>query len=76
MYAEGDFCSGWQYEGAHGEGMGGYGDYAYAVALWRHDGSSYCHGVAGAACGGVDDESVGLVGGEVLAVDVDSYAYH
>ena len=57
-------------DGACGKAVGRDGRQSHDVAVWCHDGTAYAEGIAGAAGGGVDNESVGLIGGEVFAVDV------
>lgn len=63
-------------DGAHVEAVWGHGNDTEGLALGRHDGSTNGERVTRRACRGVDDEAVGLVGGEILAIDADAYAYH
>ena len=66
---EGDFSGVGENNGAHIERVGGDGSEADGFALRDNDGAANGEGVGGGACGSGNEQSVGLIGGEIFAVD-------
>ena len=42
----------------------------------QHDGTAHTQSIACAACRGIDDKTIGLIGREVFAIEVNANAYH
>ena len=65
-----------QRQRSHRQRVRRHGHESQRVAAGLHDGTSHGEGVARAARGGVDEQSIGLIRGEILAVDIHTDGNH
>lgn len=70
LHTEGDFAVVAQYHRSHVEAVGSHRSETDGVTLRHDDGAAHTQRVSRAARRRADDESVCLIGGQVLVVDV------